>query len=68
MAGVYDSEFDSDSDDKSVFPPGRHPVGEGVLEKIARRLSFLGMASYNEEVTPSVENDTVANASYNRTL
>lgn len=66
----YDSEFDYGCgyDGESVFLPDRHPVGVGALGKIVRLPSFLGMASCNGEVMPNVEDGTVANAFYNRTL
>lgn len=64
----YDSDYGCGYDDKSVFPPDRHPVGVGVLEKIDRLPSFPVRISYNEEVMQNAENDAVANASCNRTL
>lgn len=66
-AGGCDSGYGYD--DKSVFPPDLHPVGMGVLEKVDRLPSFPARVSYNEEgEMQNVENDVVANASYNRTL
>ena len=66
-AGECDSGYGCD--DKSVFPPDLHPVGMGVLEKVDRLPSFPARVSYNEEgEMQNVENDVVANASYNRTL
>lgn len=52
MGGGYDFEFGCgcDYDDKSVFPPDRHLVEVGVLEKIVHPPSFRGTISDNGEV------------------
>lgn len=68
VVGEYDSESDYGYDDKEAFPPYRHPVGVGVLEKIVRLPSSPVTVSCSVGVMLNALNDAAENAFYNRAL